>query len=327
MDPPYAHRSTSDPPDSSRRHRSRSSASVSSRTTAGTASILRNKRQSRSIESHREHITSRESSTELSHVLSTVFEGIQDLHPSLLALRTKRHRTTTGMLLALVGLLCIGFQSNLIQNHSKFSSNSVKGRKLKQVHSSLAQESFQEMETIQEPLFFDDFDQRRRRAADLPDGTIFTEPAHTRICRALLPRLDAYEAGSTSFPEVIFTESEYVCRDPDTPYTAIMNIMAAQLLATAAEALGLNIKYTHRCAKWEKYCSGNMTTVQFHLPDPISMQSYEFQGGCLDVSALRSVCEGALGEGTGDPSAVLFPGGMLEEGTGTCRLQCYFLQV
>ena len=107
-------------------------------------------------------------------------------------------------------------------------------------------------------------------------------------------------------------------------------MMAAQLLSAASESLGLNIKYTHRCAKWERYCSGNMTTVQFHMPDPISMQSYEFQGGCFDVASLRGICEGALsGEGgvvVGNPEAILFPGGILDEGGG-CHLQCYFLQV
>lgn len=47
------------------------------------------------------------------------------------------------------------------------------------------------------PDFLDDFDQRRRRAADLPDGTIFTTPAHTRMCSAILSRLDAYDLGTT----------------------------------------------------------------------------------------------------------------------------------
>ena len=104
--------------------------------------------------------------------------------------------------------------------------------------------------------FLDDFDQRRRRAADLPNGTIFTEPAHTRMCRAIIDRLDQFDAGVTTFPQVIFTESEYICRDPDSPYTSMMSMFAAHLLHTANNEIGLNVDYTHRCAKWgELYCA------------------------------------------------------------------------
>ena len=104
--------------------------------------------------------------------------------------------------------------------------------------------------------FLDDFDQRRRRAADLPNGTIFTEPAHTRMCRTIIDRLDQFDAGVTTFPQVIFTESEYICRDPDSPYTSMMSMFAAQLLQTANNEIGLNVDYTHRCAKWgELYCA------------------------------------------------------------------------
>ncbi|KAL7537028.1 hypothetical protein ACHAXR_011537 [Thalassiosira sp. AJA248-18] len=177
--------------------------------------------------------------------------------------------------------------------------------------------------------FHDDFDQRRRRAADLPDGTVFTEPAHTRMCRTIIERLDSYDAGVTNFAPAIFTESEYVCRDPDAPYTSVMNMFAAQLLDEASDEFGLNVEYTHRCAKWERYCTGNMTTVQFHLPDPLSVNSYAMQPGCIDAPMLRTICSGCLaGADPTDPNCVLFPNGYLDEANGnTCDLGCYFSQV
>ena len=174
----------------------------------------------------------------------------------------------------------------------------------------------------------DDFHQRRRRAADLPDGTVFTEPAHTRMCRTIVERLDAYDAGTTNFPEIIFTESEYVCRDPDAPYTSLMNMFAAQLLDAAGDQLGLNVDYTHRCAKWERKCTGNLTTVMFNLPDPLSVNAYAFQPGCIDAAALRTICEGSLASANPtDPTKILFPNGYLDSTTNTCNLGCYFSQV
>ena len=178
--------------------------------------------------------------------------------------------------------------------------------------------------------FLDDFDQRRRRAADLPDGTIFTEPAFTRMCRTIVDRLDAYDAGVTTFEQVVFTESEYVCRDPDSPYTSVLSMFAAQLLDSANNYLGLNVDYTHRCAKWERYCTGNMTTIQFHLPDPLLIAAYDFQPSCVDGPMLRTICTDALAaEDSTDPHLILFPNGYLDEsGTSpTCALGCYFSQV
>eukprot|EP00581_Thalassiosira_minuscula_P007217 CAMPEP_0183706612 /NCGR_PEP_ID=MMETSP0737-20130205/3379_1 /TAXON_ID=385413 /ORGANISM="Thalassiosira miniscula, Strain CCMP1093" /LENGTH=950 /DNA_ID=CAMNT_0025934059 /DNA_START=10 /DNA_END=2859 /DNA_ORIENTATION=+ len=176
--------------------------------------------------------------------------------------------------------------------------------------------------------FLDDFDQRRRRAADLPDGTVFSEPAHTRMCRTIVERLDAYDAGVMNFEQVIFTESEYVCRDPDAPYTSVMNMFAAELLDTANNHLGLNVDYTHRCAKWERFCTGNMTTIQFGLPDPLSIQAYAFQPGCVDATALRTICSGCLAsDDPTNPDCVLFPDGYLDADTNTCDLGCYFSQV
>jgi hypothetical protein len=256
--------------------------------------------------------------------LSTVFEGSQGALnlSSVPPRRNKRHRSTIGLagFLGLVGIACFLLQSENLDRHASPAAtvdHSV-GRKLKQ--------------TLEHSLpsptdFLDDFDQRRRRAADLPDGTIFDEPAHTRMCRTILPRLDAVAAGSSSFPEAIFTESEYVCRDPDAPYTSVMNMMAAQLLSAASENLGLGVRYTHRCAKWEKFCSGNMTTVQFHLPDPISVQSYAFQEGCVTATSLRNICQRSLDAGTNDPELILFPNSYVDEATNTCNMQCYFLQV
>jgi len=174
----------------------------------------------------------------------------------------------------------------------------------------------------------DDFDQRRRRAADLPDGTVFDEPAHRRMCRAIVDRLDAYDAGTTSFERMVFTESEFVCRDPDAPYTGVMNMFAAQLLDAAGNALGLNVDYTHRCAKWERYCSGNTTTIQFHLPDPLSTSAYAFQPNCLDAPALRTLCTDCLAGPNGNgPDCVLFPRGYLDSATNGCNLGCQFKQV
>eukprot|EP00571_Detonula_confervacea_P011742 CAMPEP_0172297172 /NCGR_PEP_ID=MMETSP1058-20130122/293_1 /TAXON_ID=83371 /ORGANISM="Detonula confervacea, Strain CCMP 353" /LENGTH=978 /DNA_ID=CAMNT_0013006289 /DNA_START=43 /DNA_END=2976 /DNA_ORIENTATION=+ len=176
--------------------------------------------------------------------------------------------------------------------------------------------------------FLDDFDQRRRRAADLPDGTIFSEPAHTRMCRSIIDRLDASDAGVTNFEQLIFTESEYVCRDPDSPYTSVLNMFAAQLLDSANNHIGLNIDYTHRCAKWERFCTGNLTTVQFHLPDPLSTNAYAFQPGCVDAPMLRSICTDCLaGDDPANPDCVLFPNGYLDAQTNTCNLGCYFSQV
>jgi len=179
--------------------------------------------------------------------------------------------------------------------------------------------------------FLDDFDQRRRRAADLPDGTVFNEPAHTRMCKTIIDRLDAYDAGVTNFEQVVFTESEYVCRDPDSPYTSVLNMFAAQLLDSANNHLGLNVDYTHRCAKWERYCTGNMTTIQFHLPDPLSISAYAFQPGCVDGNMLRTICSGcASSDDPNDPHCVLFPTGDYLDTTNdppTCNLGCYFSQV
>lgn len=176
--------------------------------------------------------------------------------------------------------------------------------------------------------FLDDFDQRRRRAADLPDGTVFSEPAHTRMCRSIVDRLDAYDAGTTTFEQVIFTESEYVCRDPDAPYTSVLNMFAAQLLHEANNQIGLNVDYTHRCAKWERFCTGNMTTVQFHLPDPLSMTAYAWQDGCIDAAMLRTICTNSLASSDPtDPDNILFPSGYLNTDTNTCSLECYFNQV
>ena len=63
----------------------------------------------------------------------------------------------------------------------------------------------------------DDFDQRRRRAATLPPWALFEEPAHARMCRAIVQRLDAYDAGVALFDRAVFTEGELVCRDRDAP--------------------------------------------------------------------------------------------------------------
>lgn len=326
MDPPLEHRIlSSDPPAECTRHRSRNNGMASTSSSGGiTSSILRNTTYNNQIPTGRSSRIHHESSfDQASNLLSITFEGSQDLLPSR---GMKRHRSMGMMLtLALVGIACVFFQSNILGNNGDgptMESRETKTRKLTQ----LPIENQQEQEVVVEG-FLDDFDQRRRRAADLPDGTIFDEPAHTRMCRTILPRLDAYDAGSTSFPEAVFTESEYVCRDPDTPYTAVMNMMAAQLLSAASDNLGLNVRYTHRCAKWERFCSGNMTTIQFHLPDPISMQSYEFQTGCMDGAALRGFCQASLNAGTNDPEMILFPNNYLDESAGTCNMQCYFLQV
>ena len=200
---------------------------------------------------------------------------------------------------------------------------------LKQGHHSLETTDYQHTATHD---FLDDFDQRRRRAADLPDGTIFTEPAHTRMCRTIIERLDAYDAGVTSFEQMVFTESEYVCRDPDSPHTSVMNMFAAQLLDAANNNLGLNVDYTHRCAKWEVYCTGNMTTIQMHLPDPLMTNAYAFQPGCVDGNMLRTICAGSLAsDDPTDPDNVLFPTADTyldsSSGTPTCNLGCYFSQV
>lgn len=209
--------------------------------------------------------------------------------------------------------------------------------------------------------FLDDFDQRRRRAADLPNGTIFTEPAHTRMCRTIIDRLDQFDAGVTTFPQDIFTESEYICRDPDSPYTSMMSMFAAQLLHTANNDIGLNVDYSHRCAKWgeiyltnllisfsgsfaynrnldhsptiinlntEKFSSGNLTTIQFHLPDPLSTNAHAFQPGCIDAPVLRTLCSGCLAsDDPTNPDCLLFPDGYLTTQTSTCNLGCYFRQV
>lgn len=182
--------------------------------------------------------------------------------------------------------------------------------------------------------FLDDFHQRRRRAADAPDGTVFDEPAHTRMCRVIIERLDQYDdSGSAvmTFPQVILTESEYVCRDPDAPHTSVLAMFAAQLLHEANNLLGLNVDYTHRCARWERFCTGNLTTVQFHLPDPLSTNAHAYQPGCMDTSAsLRAVCSGCLsGDDPTDPNCVLFPsGGYLDaQADNVCDLGCHFRQV
>eukprot|EP00804_Cyclotella_cryptica_P013213 CCRYP_007005-RA/>CCRYP_007005-RA protein AED:0.21 eAED:0.21 QI:123/1/1/1/1/1/2/71/922 len=264
-----------------------------------------------------------------SKFLSTVFEGSEETWAGISSYHkrksTKGHRSTATLLtfLSLVGIACFFLQSDILDRngHDEASGERNAERKLKRV-------APQDLSNDLPPSeFLDDFDQRRRRAADLPDGTIFDEPAHTRMCRAILPRLDALDAGSSAFPEAIFTESEYVCRDPDAPYTSVMNMMAAQLLSAASENLGLDVKYTHRCAKWEKFCSGNMTTIQFHLPDPISMQSYAFQEGCVDAAALRFICQNSLDAGTNNPEMILFPNSYLDSTSNTCNMQCYFLQV
>jgi len=169
-------------------------------------------------------------------------------------------------------------------------------------------------------------DLTHRRVADLPDGTVFTEPAHTRMCRTIINRLDQYDAGVTSFNPIIFTESEYVCRDSDAPYSSVMNMFAAQLLDSANINLGLNVNYTHRCGKWEKFCSGNMTTIQFGLPDPL-LTGYPFQTGCVGAPELRSICTNCLADGNTDADCVLFPNGYLDATTDTCDLGCYFSQV
>ena len=75
------------------------------------------------------------------------------------------------------------------------------------------------------------------------------------MCRTIVERLDAVDAGVTNFEQVVFTESEYVCRDPDAPYTSVLSMFAAQLLDTANNEIGLNVDYTHRCAKWERFCT------------------------------------------------------------------------
>lgn len=259
-------------------------------------------------------------------MLSTVFEGAQVTMMSTSWPRGKqRRRSTAAMSILFVSLMCLAcimLQSTVLNRHRSYDRGG--GRQLKRQ----PQQQQGEEET---PDFLDDFDQRRRRAADTPDGTVFDEPAHVRMCRAILPRLDANSGGSSSssnsFPEAIFTESEYVCRDPDAPYTSVMHMMAAALLSAASDNLGLNVRYTHRCAKWERYCSGNMTTIQFHLPDPISMQSFAFQEGCIDGSTLKEICQTSLDGGTNDPHSVLFPEGYVDESAGTCNVQCYFTQV
>lgn len=232
-------------------------------------------------------------------------------------------RTPKAMLVAfcaLVGITCIAHIASsypAIGGGALGSAGAVPQRKLKKNPASVPNSDF-----------LDDFDQRRRRAADLPDGTIFSEPAHTRMCRSIIDRLDAYDAGTTSFEQIIFTESEYVCRDPDAPYTSIFNMFAAQLLHEANNQIGLNVDYTHRCAKWERFCTGNMTTIQFHLPDPLSMNAYAWQGGCIDAAMLRTICTNSLASSDPtDPDNILFPSGYLDTGTNTCNLGCYFDQV
>ena len=107
-------------------------------------------------------------------------------------------------------------------------------------------------------------------------------------------------------------------------------MFAAQLLASAAANLGLAVEYTHRCARWERGCSGNATAVQFLLPDPLRTSAYPFQaGGCLgDAAALRRLCENcAAADDPSDPDCVLFPDGVPSDGAGDCDLQCHFAQV
>ena len=252
------------------------------------------------------------------YLLARVMGGFHERVP-------KRYRSATSIA-ALVGLVLIamGFVSHpVIRKSLSPLAGTTSTRKLKD----LAAAVIDSERVAPTEDFLDDFDQRRRRAADLPDGTVFSEPAHTRMCRAILSRLDAYDAGTTGFEQLIFTESEYVCRDPDAPYTSVMNMFAAQLLDVANNAIGLNVDYTHRCAKWERFCSGNMTTIQFHLPDPLSTKAYAFQPGCIDAPMLRTICAGCLNSGSTDPDCVLFPNGYLDTNTNTCNLGCFFRQV
>jgi len=245
----------------------------------------------------------------------------------------KKHRQFTIAVSALVGLVGSMIVSSNPLNGALAPSGRTTSRALKDLAGN-AEDGIMDAAPAVVPHsggtgdFLDDFDQRRRRAADLPDGTVFSEPAHTRMCRTIVDRLDTYETGVTNFQQVIFTESEYVCRDPDAPYTAVLNMFAAQLLHTANNDIGLNVDYTHRCARWERYCTGNMTTIQFHLPDPLSVNAYAFQPGCVDAPSLRTICEGCLAsDDPTNPDCVLFPKGYLDATTNTCNLGCYFSQV
>lgn len=276
--------------------------------------------------------SSSSSSDYLSSLPSKMMDTISR-HQHLARLPMK-YRSTAALcaFIGLAGTLCFTVQSNIMNGNSILEA--YEGRSMRKLKDLTAPDTAMPPITTnninggESPDFLDDFDQRRRRAADLPDGTIFTTPAHTRMCSAILSRLDAYDLGTTNFDQIIFTESEYVCRDPDAPYTSVMNMFAAQLLDAANNELGLNVEYTHRCAKWERFCSGNMTTVQMHLPDPLSMTAFAFQPGCIDAAKLRSICGGCLADGDGsNPECVLFPEGYLDTTTNTCSLGCYFSQV
>ena len=78
----------------------------------------------------------------------------------------------------------------------------------------------------------------------------------------------------------------------------------------------------------EKFCSGNLTTIQFHLPDPLSTNAYAFQPGCIDAPVLRTLCSGCLAsDDPTNPDCLLFPDGYLTTQTSSCNLGCYFRQV
>ena len=248
--------------------------------------------------------------------------------------RSRSGRYSNLTLVAALGFVCI---LGAVYHHpvmrKSFKGASVT-RVLKLASSSSSEgDKKAPLPTAVEPVdgrdFLDDFHSRRRRAADLADGTVFTEPAHTRMCRAIIDRLDQLDAGVSTFERAVFTESEYVCRDPDTPYSALMNMFAAELLHEANNALGLSVDYTHRCARWERYCSGNMTTVQMHLPDPLTATAGGgYDASCLDADSLRAICADSMAsDDPGNPDNILFPNGYLDTSTNSCGVQCHFSNI
>ena len=248
--------------------------------------------------------------------------------------RSRSGRYSNLTLVAALGFVCIlgAVYHHPVMRKSFYSSSVTRVLKLAS-SSSQAEGDKKALPTAVEPVdgrdFLDDFHSRRRRAADLADGTVFTEPAHTRMCRAIIDRLDQLDAGVTTFERAVFTESEYVCRDPDTPYTALMNMFAAELLHEANNALGLSVDYTHRCARWERYCSGNMTTVQMHLPDPLAATAGGgYDASCLDADALRAICADSMAsDDPGNPDNILFPNGYLDTSSNSCGVQCHFSNI